>query len=74
MFPFGFFEAYGAILMVEKYFQSKQLKTWVGKARRVTPRAEMKFHTQLKAAEEYSTVLSSDDAAFVARITHLVKQ
>nr|CCA23553.1 AlNc14C198G8615 [Albugo laibachii Nc14] len=53
VFPFGFFEAYGAILMVEKYFQSKQLKTW--------------------AAEEYSTVLSSDDAAFVARITHLLK-
>ena len=60
---FEFYKAYGAILIGEKYSRSNQLKTWVDKGRRATPRNDMKFQTQLKAAEEYSSVFSSDDAA-----------
>ena len=72
--PFEFFKAHGTILMGETYSRSKQLKTWVDKGRRITPRADMKFQTQLKAAEEYSAVFSSDDVAFVARVTYPLKR
>ena len=34
----------------------------------------MKFKDQLKAAEEYSAVFSSDGIAYVARVTHPLKQ
>ena len=65
MLPFELFKAYGTTLMGETYSQSKQLKTWVDIGRRVTPRAELKFQIQSKAATEYSAVFSSDDVAFV---------
>nr|CCA26858.1 AlNc14C422G11540 [Albugo laibachii Nc14] len=74
MLPFEFFKAYGTILMGETYYRSKQLKTWVDKGRRITPRAEMEFQTRLKVAEEYSAVFSSDDVAFVARVTYPLKR
>ena len=34
----------------------------------------MKFQAQLKAAEEYSAVFSSNNIAYVARVIHSLKQ
>ena len=70
MLPFKFFKACGTILMGEMYNRSEQLQTWIGKGRHVTPRAEMKFQAQLKAAQEYSPVFSSDGIAYVPPVTH----
>ena len=70
MISFKLFKAYGTILMGEMYNRSEQLQTWIGKGRHVTPRAEMKFQAQLKAAQEYSPVFSSDGIAYVPPVTH----
>ena len=74
MLPLEFLKAYGTSFMGEMYNWSKQLQTWLGKGRHVAFRSEMKLQSQLKAAEEYSAVFSSDGIAYVARVTHHLKQ
>ena len=74
MLPFDFFRAYGIGLISEMNNRSKQLKRWIGKGRHAIPRAKMNFHTQLKAADEYSAVFIYDGIAYVAHVTHPLKQ
>ena len=63
MLPFEFFKTYGTVLMNEMYNRSKQHQTWIGKGKHVTPRAEIMFQAQLKAAEEYTAVFNYDGIA-----------
>lgn len=72
--PYEFFKAYTTILMGESYSRVQLSKQWVHAGRVATPRAEGKLQEQLKDAAEYGVTFSSDDVAFVARVTAPLKQ
>lgn len=74
MLPFEFFKTYATILMGDVFKRSQQVQRWEKAGRLITPRAEAKFQTQLKEAEEYTSVGSDEHVAYVSRVTQPLKQ
>ncbi|KAL7681794.1 hypothetical protein Plhal304r1_c054g0139301 [Plasmopara halstedii] len=60
--------------MGEAYNRVRLGQSWVNAERKLTPRAERKFQVQLGDAADYMVTFSSDDVAFTARISSLMKQ
>jgi hypothetical protein len=74
MLPFEFFKAYMTILMGGCFDRVQLHKKWTEAGLKVTPRTHGKIQEQLKEASEYVVTHSSEDVAFVARISNPLKQ
>jgi hypothetical protein len=74
MLPYEFFKAYTTVLMSESYARFKLALMWEAAGRVVTPRAERKLQAQLLEAAEYTVTFSSDNIAFVSRVSSPLKQ
>lgn len=74
MLPFEFFKAYMTILMGDCYKRVQLHSKWTKAGLKVTPRSQGKIQVQLREAAEYGVTHSSDDVAYVARISHPLNQ